>query len=438
MIIGRGAASRGGRRRHPRRLRGRLVLLLVAAVLGASACSADEEPGAIPLLPDVSGSALVTPDPVPVARPAAGGAGVGSVLSVGMAGKQEIRPITELGAVVKRVEYRSTSGVTGQPTVVSGIVAVPGGTPPAGGWVTVAFGHGNTGVRHKCGPSAYTNLLGSDVIVAALLYNGFAVAMPDYQGLGMTNLDNPFLDARTYGYNMIDAVRAARATYASLSDRWISYGVSLGGMSAWAAGELGPTYGRGLDLLGTAALVPVSNMRDLATKAAAGTLTRDQYPLLAYLIDALSRVAPDQFNPDDYRSSYAKSVWEDVLNCIPTDNLDAQLRTIQSLGPADLRPKDAAAQQRLYDWLDRTGLPLATGGAHGTPTLIMYGTDDKLIDWPWTARVVKQSCDQGANIQAIKRVGETHSTLNSAQSVAWMLNLANGGRAAMSNCGVLP
>lgn len=416
-----------------------MIVLAATMILGASACAAhDDQPGPIALAPDVSGPPLVTPEPAPSVDRAAGGSAPGSVLTVGMAGSEDIAPITELGAVVHRVEYRSTSGITGQPTVVSGVVAVPGGRPPAGGWVTVALGHGNSGVRHKCGPSLYTNLLGNDVIIAALLYNGFAVAMTDYQGLGMDDADNPFLDARTYGYNMIDAVRAARATYPSLSDKWISYGVSLGGMAAWAAGDLADSYGGGLDLLGTVGLVPVSNMRDLVTKAEAGTLTRDQYPLLAYLIDALSRVLPDQFNADDYRSSYAKSVWEEVLNCIPAGNFAGQLRATASLGPQDLRPRTAAAGQRLYDWLDRTGLPLGTGNFGGKPFFIMYGSDDPLIDWPWTARVIAQSCRQGGHIQAIKRIGETHATLDSSQSVAWMRSLVNGGPTPPANCGDLP
>lgn len=422
--------------------------MVTAAMMVLSACaSRPSDDGAIPLAPEVSAPALVTPDVAPTANKAAGGTAPGSVLSVGMAGKEEIRPITELGAVVKRFEYRSTSGITGAPTVVSGIVAVPGGKPPTGGWVTVAFGHGNTGVRSKCGPSVYTNLLGSDVIVAALLYNGFAVAMTDYQGLGLSSSLNPFLDARTYGYNMIDAVRAARATYSSLSNKWISYGVSLGGMSAWSAGQLAASYGGGLDLLGTVALVPVSNMRDLATNAANGTLTRDQYTLYAYLIDSLSRNLPQQFNADDYRSPYAKSIWEDVLNCIPTGNFAAQLRTIASLGPLDLRPKDEAAERKLYDWLDRTGLPItgstagtgtSTGTRDGKPYLIMYGSDDPLINWPWTARVVREVCRRGDHVEAIKRIGETHSSLDSSQSVAWMRSLVNGGAPPVSNCGDLP
>ena len=110
-----------------------MIVLAATMILGASACAAhDDQPGAIALAPDVSGSPLVTPEPAPSVDRAAGGSAPGSVLTVGMAGSEDIAPITELGAVVHRVEYRSTSGITGQPTVVSGVVAVPGGRPPAG------------------------------------------------------------------------------------------------------------------------------------------------------------------------------------------------------------------------------------------------------------------------------------------------------------------
>ncbi len=52
-----------------------------------------------------------------------------------------------------RVLYRSTFGDTGAPTVVSGSVFTPKGTPPPGGWPVVAIGHGTVGIDNPCAPS---------------------------------------------------------------------------------------------------------------------------------------------------------------------------------------------------------------------------------------------------------------------------------------------
>src|SRR5262245_57828988 len=59
-----------------------------------------------------------------------------------------------------RVLYRSTSGDTGAPTVVSGSLFVPKGKAPDGGWPVVGFGHGTLGIDNECAPSLSEDLSG--------------------------------------------------------------------------------------------------------------------------------------------------------------------------------------------------------------------------------------------------------------------------------------
>ncbi|GAC84607.1 hypothetical protein GP2_024_00340 [Gordonia paraffinivorans NBRC 108238] len=156
------------------------VTMTVTAVSGCGAHGfGDDESERLPgislsLQPEPE---LVTPHPEPVMRGPADTGRPGAVLRVMEPPRGPIPVITELGAIVKRVEYRSRSGIDNSPTVVSGIVVTPKGPPPPGGWTTIAFGHGTTGVLDNCGPSEYVNLIGSDEIIAALVLNGFAVAM---------------------------------------------------------------------------------------------------------------------------------------------------------------------------------------------------------------------------------------------------------------------
>lgn len=83
---------------------------------------------------------------------------------------------------------------------------------------------------------------------------GYAVTASDFQGSGVKGYAHPFLDAKTYGYNIIDSVRAARRVGAEISDKWMTYGHSAGGLAVWAAAEEAQEYGKGLDLLGTIAM----------------------------------------------------------------------------------------------------------------------------------------------------------------------------------------
>ena len=93
----------------------------------------------------------------------------------------ELRVITSLAA---RITYTSTTGLTNQPATVTGAVFVPRGQAPNGGWPTVAFGHPTTGIQPECAPSLSHNLLNSSATVVGLVLAGYAVTVPDYQGLG--------------------------------------------------------------------------------------------------------------------------------------------------------------------------------------------------------------------------------------------------------------
>ena len=61
-------------------------------------------------------------------------------------------------------------GVKGKLVPVSGIVSVPKGTPPKGGWPVVAYAHGTTGIASQCAPSrdtgAGSGAHGADIGVA--------------------------------------------------------------------------------------------------------------------------------------------------------------------------------------------------------------------------------------------------------------------------------
>ncbi len=352
--------------------------------------------------------------------------GPGSVIEVEPL--HDIVELEELDATVVRVVYRSTSGIDERETEVSGVVAVPAGQPPRGGWPIIAFGHGTTGVLNKCAPSKYANLLGSAPILAAFLLNGFAVAMTDYQGLGVEGYYHPYLDAKTFGYNMIDAVRAARRVVPALSNRWAAYGVSLGGMAAWAAADRATTYGDGLDLVGTVSLVPVADMAELADSAANGTLTREQYPLLVYSLQGLAWSS--DLPLDDYRFGLAKERWDELLDCIPPD-FDEVERLIERLQPSDLRPATPAATAQLRRRLADMALPRQkTSG----PMLVMYGTEDPLVSPGSTQRALSNACRQGDQIEIVERVGEGHADLDSTQSVAWVKARFDGQRPTNS-CG---
>ncbi len=320
-------------------------------------------------------------DPTPIQGADLGDTGPGSLVSAmtmpGLASSVSDR----LRAA--RVLYRSTSGDTGSPTVVSGSVFTPAGDAPAGGWPVVAYGHGTTGIDEPCAPSLSDSLLGMADAIAAVTDKGFAVAFPDYQGLGSEGV-HPYTDARTAGLNMIDAVRALRHTFPNVSDRWVALGGSQGGGAAWAADEQAGSYAPELKLLGAVAISPAADVAGLVDKAQAGTLKTDQRPALQLVVESLARLHPD-VNRDDYRRGAAAQYWDVLSDCSEAKGGERD-QAAHALGPLDLAPHTPAAADRLRAPLHRWALPQQRLSA---PLYVWYGGADTFIDADWTSAAIR-------------------------------------------------
>lgn len=365
------------------------------------------------LTPSFEGAVTLPP-------PEMGGEGPGSLVSVNrFDGNAEL---DEVDATAFRVVYRSTSE-TGEPTQVSGLVAIPPGPPPKGGWPVVSFGHGTSGVLNRCAPTMYQNLLGNAPMVAALVQNGFVVAMTDYEGLGVPGFTHPYLDSRVFGQNMIDAVRAARKIDPRTGLRWAAYGVSLGGMAAWAAADQAGRYGAGLTLVGTAALVPVADMTSLADAAATGSLTREQMPLLAFALQGMAWSHPD-FALSDYVSGYTAQHWDELLDCTPADPM-RYAGVVDGMQASDLRPATPEATARLRELLRQMALPQHPASG---PLLVQFGTVDPLVNDDWTKKAIGNACAQGDVVDFEERVGEGHADLDSSRSLPWVKARFDGQR----------
>jgi pimeloyl-ACP methyl ester carboxylesterase len=353
--------------------------------------------------------------PVPIQTANLTGSGPGSLVSATtMPGLVTSGDGRHLQAA--RVVYRSTSGDDGAPTVVSGAVVVPLGPPPAGGWPIVAFGHGTTGIDEPCAPSNSDSLMGMSGVVAAMISKGFAVVMPDYEGLGAPGV-HPYTDARTAGLNMIDAVRALRFTFKNVSNRWIALGHSQGGGAAWAADERAREYAPELDLVGAVALAPAADVTKFVDKAQAGTLTRDQMLAFTLIVESLSRRFPE-LNREDYRRGSAVRSW-DVLTACSGSLVDRRPAAAVALTPAELTPSSAIAAARLRDRLQRWALPQLPLSA---PMYVVYGSSDTLIDAQWTTDAIERACALGGTITWQLQQGKGHGDIDFSQALTWIVD----------------
>jgi pimeloyl-ACP methyl ester carboxylesterase len=364
--------------------------------------------------------------PAPVASADLTDAGPGSLVSATtMPGVT--RRVEGRGFEAARVLYRSTSGDTGAPTVVSGAVFVPKGKAPEGGWPVVAFGHGTLGIENGCAPSLAPDLLNNLGVVQVLTKRGYAVAFPDYQGLGTKGV-HPYSDSKTAGLNMIDAVRALHRTFPDISNTWAAMGGSQGGGAAWAADEQTADYAPELSLIGAATTSPPTDLSGLVDKAQDGTLTTEQGAVTQAIIESLARLHPD-LDRDQYRHGTAKEYWNVMSDC-SDDTAYKRGLAVERLGPRDFAPDSADAAIHLRDLLQRWAIPQKPLSA---PLYVWYGGKDPYIDAAWTKPAIQRACELGGTITIEFDPNGGHNPVSGDAVLAWLADRF-AGKPAPNDC----
>jgi len=170
------------------------------------------------------------------------------------------------GAAWNRVVlYRSTS-LRGRPIAVSGLVAVPRGRAPRGGWPVISWAHGTTGIADVCAPSRAGrtgtprgNVAYVEGVIGAWLRRGYAIVQTDYEGLG-TPGTHPYLIGHSEARSVLDIVRAARKLDPRIGRRLLIAGHSQGGQAALFAAADAPRWTPELRLRGVVAYAPASQL----------------------------------------------------------------------------------------------------------------------------------------------------------------------------------
>lgn len=331
-------------------------------------------------------------------------------------------PVTDIDAVVRdtgarvfRIRYGSTSAWNDKPVTVSGTALLPPGDPPAGGWPVMALAHGTSGILPECGPSLSPDLFGSATPAAGFVRQGFAVVVPDYEGLGAPGV-HAYLDAKAAGRNVVDAVRALRAVRpGAVSDRWLMIGGSQGGGAVWAANEQAAVRAPELHLLGAVALVPAADMSAYVDLASAGTLGPDQTAAYVWMLMAQGRGRPG-LDLDRYRRGSAARNWQKLSYCYGPHAEERGVALAQIV-PDELKPATPADAARMKQIFRTMALPQRKADA---PMLVIYAGKDSFIDPAWTRGAMAAACRMGSRIEAIFQPEKGHGTVDIAPALEWL------------------
>lgn len=221
--------------------------------------------------------------------------------------KLDKRQVLEKAAKNVRILYTSTDGLTGTDLVaVSGVLYLPHGTPPEGGWPLMAWTHGTVGIADVCAPSWAGRHEQDMIYLNQFLANGYAIVASDYQGLGTKGI-HPYLATRPAAYSNLDIIRAVRSAGISVSEEVVVFGQSQGAGAAIATAGFAPEYAPEIKLVGV-----VATGAPYFTPAALEALDRVRKPDLpdpmlgyTFLAMTLAQQADPGFDMREYISGEA-------------------------------------------------------------------------------------------------------------------------------------
>lgn len=311
------------------------------------------------------------------------------------------------GGVSHAVLY-SSKAPNGDMVAVSGLVTIPKGKAPKGGFPVISWAHGTTGIADSCAPSKIATDPPSNEYVRNFrkqashwVAEGYAVAQTDYQGLGTPGM-HPYLIGVSEGRSVIDIVSAARGLSARVGKRWATIGHSQGGHAVLWAAALAGAYAPRLSLEGAVPLAPASHIGEQA--ALIETIDGNPFGGLPALIVAAA-AADAGIDPAAVFSDAALALYPQVEQVC----LD-ELSQAGSFGGLALR--DHFRQG--YDTAPLVARVAANDPEDLTievPLLIAQGQDDTTVFPTFTAQTVADLEGRGTKVTYKTYEDVTHTTV---------------------------
>jgi pimeloyl-ACP methyl ester carboxylesterase len=312
-------------------------------------------------------------------------------------------PALRSAAVNYRVLYE-TVAADGHFTAVSGMVAIPRGTPPPAGWPIISWAHGTSGNAPQCAPSRFPKNDLEQRAMDAFVRRGYAVAQTDYEGNGTPGI-HPYMVAASLARDVTDIVRAAREIDPRIGKKWIAMGHSEGGQAALDTGMLGQRWAPELDLVGAVAYAPATHMEGLVQDALLGDSPSGGYGFLALMVEGFSTV--------DSRIVLKQMLTPQAFALVPElqqlciDDLTSHSGWSSIVPRLIFRP-DADVEDLYNDVAANTD---PEGFAISVPVMLVQGGSDEYIDSSITVGVRDALCRRGTPVTFRAYPSATHGTV---------------------------
>ena len=316
-----------------------------------------------------------------------------------------------------RILYHSRSP-QGEDVAVSGVVLVPDGKAPPGGWPIIAWAHDFIGSARQCAPSLLKNL-NEAPLLSMYASLGYAVVASDYAGLG-TDFPHAAFDTRSNALDLIYSIPAARAALPQLGKKWVVAGYSQGAIVAVGVAEvLGETGDPGF--LGAVSIAGVADPKEMFERFANGP----ERSMLLFLAQGVKTVYPE-FRIEEILAEKAMTLYQSASHA-------CEVRSGQGADQNELLKPGWENNRYVRRFWERNRL----GGkpAYG-PLLVISGEADTVVLAELTTNAVSQLCVQKDRVLFVKYTGLNASGVlgNSvSEQISW-IKARFSGLPAPSNC----
>ncbi len=311
--------------------------------------------------------------------------------------------VTSLVRNAKRVLYKSTNRA-GRAIAVSGTVLVPNAP-----WIGVGsrpvlgYAPGTQGMADRCAPSRQFSegIEYEGIGIEGLLLRGYAVAMPDYEGLGTVGV-HTYMDRVSQGRATLDVVRAAQrlsGTGLSSTSPVGLMGYSQGGGAAASAVELASTYAPELRLKGAVVGAVPADLTKVATNLDGGLYSSFAFFALRGLAASYDVDLSPYLNATGRATSdrvETECVFDLLNNAfVKSSTLSYNGQPMSTLMAAEPF-KSIVAAQRIGTIKPRV------------PVLVTHSALDDVIPYSVGKQMAKSWCGRGANVFFSTNVAPLH------------------------------
>ncbi len=258
------------------------------------------------------------------------------------------------------------------------------------------------------------------MVVRRALAKGWAVSMPDHEGLV-----GAWGAPREPGYRALDGIRAALSfdELGLAPDTRIGmWGYSGGGMATSWAAEMAPTYAPELKIVGAVLGSPVGDMASTLLRLNGGL--HAGLPIL--VIAGLRRIYPalDRIINDHGTEAGKREI--ELAATLPTLDAIRRFRNHDIDDYLDIPLADALADPGMVEML--ADIRLGTH-APNTPLMVMQAIHDEVIDAADVDAQVRRYRDLGASVTYVRDLVSEHYSLlplSGPMAISWLTHRLQG------------